>query len=268
MPARYVRSRTRTSCSRRNEGPGGGSRSGTAARIGRPGSVRPAERPRRWRAAASASAAGAASGAWATGGRSGGGFGFGLAESSSSSSSTASSPAETRFDLVDDGLGRGRILGATRPGRGSSTLASARSASASAWRFATSASSSSRRISRRTARSGGASAPASAGDAALVRVLAADPRHDPVARPGARRLGAHDAPRCRWRSGPEVTGRCSGRRPGPRRTRGTSRARPCMWRNTRGRWRLRPRRTGFPRSCRACYPAGCRQEYPIGQGGA
>ena len=52
---------------------------------------------------------------------------------------------------------------ADTPGARPSTLASARSASASAWRFATSASSSSRRISRRTARSGGASAPASAG---------------------------------------------------------------------------------------------------------
>ncbi len=46
IPARSARSPMRTSCSRRNDGPGGGSRSGTAASL-RGRGIRPADGPRR-----------------------------------------------------------------------------------------------------------------------------------------------------------------------------------------------------------------------------
>ena len=98
MPARYVWSRTRTSCSRRNDGPGGGSRSGTAARIaagiGQAGGA--ASSLARW---ASASGAGGTTGVVAD--RFGGfGFGWGLAQLVIDSVQ----PGRDPLDLMDDGL--------------------------------------------------------------------------------------------------------------------------------------------------------------------
>ena len=85
------------------------------------------------------------------------------------------------------------------------------------------------------------------GHGALVRVFAADPRQEPVARPGAGRLGRARWLRCRSRSGRggRVGRRVDGQDGAARGA--ASQARRCMWRSTRCRWRLRPHRTGIPR---------------------
>src|SRR6185436_17649365 len=130
IPARKERSPTRTSCSRRNDGPGGGSRSGTAA------SLRGRQDQAGWR---SPSVSGSVSSAAST--------------SSSSALTSSRSPTIDSAAAASSGVTSGACP---------SSVASAIRASASAWRLATSASRARRSISRRTSGSGGASAPTSA----------------------------------------------------------------------------------------------------------